>query len=362
MGIPSRIVTCYSSAHDTQGSLTVDVFIDENNKKMDAETSDSVWNYHVWNEVWMDRPDLGVGPNDKSYAGWQVVDATPQEASDNMYRVGPASVMAVKNGEIRRPFDCGFVFSEVNADKVYWRYNGPYQPIKMLRKDTLAIGHLISTKAVLKWEREDITDSYKFAEKSEEERNTMIKALKQSRHAFSRYYLNDNFNEVEFDMHLKDDIKIGESFTIVVRVTNKSEERTHQAIGQINCDTILYTGINGEEVKSIGFEVELKPKQSEFVRLEVQFEDYYKKLNSQAAFNISCAAKVKDTEYEYFAQDDFRVRKPDIKISFQGKVVSQQTVDVIIRLTNPLPIPLRKGTFYIEGPGIEKALRFRVSL
>lgn len=71
-------------------------------------------------------------------------------------------------------------------------------------------------------------------------------------------------------------------------------------------------------------------------------------------------AKVQDTEYEYFAQDDFRVRKPDIKFTFQGDIVSQQPVDVIVRLTNPLPIPVRKGIFYIEGPGIEKALRFKV--
>ncbi|XP_012159747.1 annulin isoform X1 [Ceratitis capitata] len=359
LGIPSRIVTCYSAAHDTQGSLTVDVFIDANNKKLDAETTDSIWNYHVWNEVWMQRPDLGIGPYG-AYGGWQAVDATPQEPSDSMYRVGPASIVAVKNGEILRPFDCGFVYSEVNADKVYWRYNGPYQPIKLLRKDTLAIGHLISTKAVLKWEREDITHTYKYEEKTDEERNIMLRALKQSGHAFSRYYLNDSFNEVEFDMSLKDDIKIGESFTVIVKITNKSKDNTHVATGQLNCDAVLYTGTNADEVKSMPFEIELKPEMSEFVRMEVQFEEYFKKLTSQASFNISCAAKVKGTEYEYYAQDDFRVRKPDIKFTFQGKIVSQQPVDVIVRLSNPLPIPLKKGMFYIEGPGIEKALRFKI--
>ncbi|XP_055916971.1 annulin isoform X2 [Eupeodes corollae] len=360
LGMPSRIVTNYSSAHDTQGSLTVDIFIDQNNRKMEEETSDSIWNYHVWNEIWMDRPDLGVGPNG-SYGGWQAVDATPQESSDEMYRCGPASVAAVKQGEILRPYDCGFLYSEVNADKVYWRYNGPFQPIKLIRKDALAIGHLISTKAVGKWTREDITNTYKFEEKTEEERNTMVKALKQSRHAFSRYYLNDNFNEVEFDMQLKDDIKIGENFTVVVKITNKSKEKEHIAAGYLNADTVLYTGLNNAEVKSIGFEVELKPDTSEYVRMEVNFDDYYAKLLPEAAFNISCSGKVKGTDWEYFAQDDFRVRKPDIKFSFQGKVIAKESVDVIVRLTNPLPIPLKKGLFYIEGPGIEKSLRFKIA-
>lgn len=71
-------------------------------------------------------------------------------------------------------------------------------------------------------------------------------------------------------------------------------------------------------------------------------------------------ASVLDTDYEYFAQDDFRVRKPDIKISLQGEPVSEQEIDVIVRLTNPLPIPLRKGLFQLEGPGIESQILLKV--
>jgi len=90
-------------------------------------------NYHVWNEVWMARPDLNV--LDRS---WQVIDATPQELSEGQFKCGPASVTAVKNGDIRAPYDTAFVYSEVNADKVYWRYYGISQPMKLLRKDTEA--------------------------------------------------------------------------------------------------------------------------------------------------------------------------------------------------------------------------------
>lgn len=133
----------------------------------------------------MDRPDLGL--NNGSYGGWQAVDATPQEMSDGLYRCGPASVRAVKLGEILRPYDCNFLYSEVNADKIFWRYTGPYQPLKLLRKDILGIGLLISTKSVGKWERQDITHLYKFPEKTRDERETMLKALKQSNSTFSRY-------------------------------------------------------------------------------------------------------------------------------------------------------------------------------
>lgn len=213
IGLPSRIITNYSSAHDTQASLTVDYFVDRDGRLMDEMISDSIWNYHVWNEVWMERPDLGMAHG--GYGGWQAVDATPQEMSDNMYRCGPAPVLAVKLGEVLRPYDCNFLYAEVNADKVFWRYDGPSQPLKLLRKDTLGIGHAISTKAVGRWEREDVTSAYKFAEKSSDERDTMAKALKQTNSAYSRYYLNEEFNDVFFDFELLDDIKIGETFNVV---------------------------------------------------------------------------------------------------------------------------------------------------
>lgn len=47
---------------------------------------------------------------------------------------------------------------------------------------------------------------------SEEERATMLKALRQSQSLFSRYYLNDEFNDVTFDFELRDDIVIGQPF------------------------------------------------------------------------------------------------------------------------------------------------------
>lgn len=37
-------------------------------------------NFHVWNDVWMKRPDLPCG-----YDGWQAIDATPQEPSEGNF-------------------------------------------------------------------------------------------------------------------------------------------------------------------------------------------------------------------------------------------------------------------------------------
>ncbi|KAM6412803.1 coagulation factor XIII A chain isoform 2-T3 [Pluvialis apricaria] len=77
LGIPARLVTNYSSAHDNNANLQLDFFLDDEGKVDTKLTKDSVWNYHCWNEAWMTRPDLPVG-----FGGWQVVDGTPQETSD----------------------------------------------------------------------------------------------------------------------------------------------------------------------------------------------------------------------------------------------------------------------------------------
>ena len=50
LGIPARSITNFSSAHDTHGGLTIDTFIGDDGKVVEELNSDSIWNFHVWNE------------------------------------------------------------------------------------------------------------------------------------------------------------------------------------------------------------------------------------------------------------------------------------------------------------------------
>ncbi|RWS19337.1 annulin-like protein, partial [Leptotrombidium deliense] len=51
--------------------------------------------------MWMKRPDLSN--NAWQYGGWQILDGTPQqrsyETNDNLYQLGPAPLVAVKNSK-----------------------------------------------------------------------------------------------------------------------------------------------------------------------------------------------------------------------------------------------------------------------
>ncbi|KAG8446606.1 hypothetical protein GDO86_014162 [Hymenochirus boettgeri] len=171
LGIPARVITNYNSAHNTDGNLCVDLHYDPDGKPLET-SDDSIWNFHVWNEAWFLRKDLG-----HFYGGWQVLDSTPQEQSQDIYRCGPTSVNAVKEGDVELPYDTPFVYCEVNADRVTWLC---YKDGKKERaySDTKAVGQFISTKAVGSNGRLDITHNYKYPEGSEKERTMYDKATR----------------------------------------------------------------------------------------------------------------------------------------------------------------------------------------
>lgn len=72
-------------------------------------------------------------------------------------------------------------------------------------------------------------------------------------------------------------------------------------------------------------------------------------------------ATIVDRNFDYFAQDDFRVRNPDIKIVIDGKPISKQEFSVTVTLENPLPIPLKNGKFYIQSSGLDKQLKIELN-
>ncbi|KAM9296690.1 protein-glutamine gamma-glutamyltransferase E-like [Gastrophryne carolinensis] len=185
LGIPTRVITNFNSAHNTDGNMAIDMHYDSEGKFLEL-SDDSIWNFHVWNESWFMRRDLG-----HYYSGWQVLDSTPQEQSQGFYQCGPTSVIAVKEGDVHLSYDCPFVFAEVNADRVTWVVQKDGSKERAY-SDSKYVGQGISTKAVGSDARVDVTQNYKYLEGSPQERHTFEKASR-----MMSYYkpLKENKNE-----------------------------------------------------------------------------------------------------------------------------------------------------------------------
>ncbi|XP_043914271.1 protein-glutamine gamma-glutamyltransferase K-like [Protopterus annectens] len=346
LGIPSRSVTNFSSAHDTDVSLTMDIFFDENMKSLEDMNYDSVWNFHVWNDCWMARPDLPPG-----YGGWQAVDATPQETSSGTYCCGPASILAIRNGLVFLKHDTPFIFAEVNSDKIYWQRqaDGTFKKLFIEKK---AIGHKISTKAVASNEREDITSLYKHPEGSEEERIAVETASKYGNKP-SIYIDSDMPSDVGIEVQTDEKTTMGSDVVLCVGLTNKSNEQRFVTLF-INTAMMYYTGVLKESFRKEEKAVQLSPYEEARVEMVIKYAEYHEELIDQAAMMFTISGRVQETGQLLATQQTFRLRTPDLEIIPIGGAVVGQEMRAKISFVNPLPKTLTGVYFRVEGPGLHK--------
>ncbi|XP_071813350.1 protein-glutamine gamma-glutamyltransferase K-like isoform X2 [Apostichopus japonicus] len=352
LGIPTRSVTNFSSAHDTDRSVTIDECVDENDDMIDELNYDSVWNFHVWNDCWMARPDLPVG-----FGGWQAIDATPQETSEGIFQTGPASLNAIKQGLIYLPHDAPFVFAEVNADRVYWQCKRKYGDWDMtkIRTVTSDIGKNISTKAVLSAWRHDVTDQYKYPEFSSEERVAVRRAIQYG----SRPEIVEDevmTADVVCELTNKEVLMLGNDFEIEVNLKNNgTESRTVD----LTCilQVCYYTGVRAGLIKKDKQSVTLSAGESKTAKVETTVSEYLDKLVEQSQFKVFVLGKVEETKQLLADQDDFRLETPDLQVKrvSQGAVRVGQAFKVSLSFTNPLNRKLTGCLFMTEGPGLSKA-------
>ncbi|XP_071450028.1 hemocyte protein-glutamine gamma-glutamyltransferase-like [Hetaerina americana] len=361
LGIPSRVVSNLVSAHDANASLTVDKYYNAAMEEIEDDPNnpmgeDSIWNYHVWNDVWMARPDLPKG-----YGGWQAIDATPQETSDGFYQCGPASLEAVKAGAVSYNYDVPFVLAEVNADLIRWKENPAtelgYEKIECHKYH---IGRVVLTKAPWifdpngEMDKEDVTDQYKAKEGTEAERLSLMNAVRGTDRAKRFYALPSTAKEdVTFDLEELDRVPLGDDFSVTVVIENKADEpRNVQAL--LSAGSVFYTGVKAHCVKKASGKFVIKPNSKEVLRLKVTPDEYLEKLVEYCIMKIYAIATVEETRQTWAEEDDFQVLKPIIDIKAPSEGIVKKPMTMTFSFKNPLKKKLTNSKFNFDGPGLTK--------
>lgn len=340
LGIPTRVVTNYYSAHDQNSNLLIEYFRNEFGE-LESGKSEMIWNFHCWVESWMTRPDLTLG-----YEGWQAIDPTPQEKSEGTYCCGPVSVRAIKEGDLSTKYDTPFVFAEVNADVVDWIRQEDGSVHKSINR-SLVVGQKISTKSVGSDGREDITHTYKYPEGSPEEREAFTRAN----------HLNKLAEKEETGVSMR--IRVGESmsmgndFDVFAHIGNDtSESRDCRLL--LCARTVSYNGVLGPECGAENLSLTLDPYSENSIPLRILYEKYNEYLTESNLIKVRGLLVEPASNSYLLAERDVYLENPEIKIRILGEPKQNRKLVAEVSLRNPLSESLNDCVFTLEGAGLTK--------
>ncbi|XP_063064081.1 protein-glutamine gamma-glutamyltransferase 2a isoform X2 [Engraulis encrasicolus] len=335
LGIPCRVVTNFGSAHDTDGNLLIEHIYDDNSEDIG---DDSIWNFHVWIDSWMTRPDVKEG-----FGGWQASDPTPQERSDGIFCCGPVPVTAIKEGELTIKYDAPFVYAEVNADVVTLVRLKNGKTVK-ISEDTTECGRNISTKAVGKDERNDITNVYKYPEGSKEERSVYEKAKHHN-----KLLQKGEEPGVHIKIKIAKSTMIGTDFEVSAIVRNNSPAPKTFLL-MFYARVLNYNGRIGD---TCGFadapELKIEPAQETTTPMKVEYALYGPTITDERLIKLKVLLIDSETRQFHKTDKTIVLDSPKMLINIVGIPKVNQKLTADITLLNPLPVPLQECFFTIKG-------------
>ncbi|XP_028263237.1 protein-glutamine gamma-glutamyltransferase 2-like [Parambassis ranga] len=350
LGIPTRLITNFSSAHDVDGNLSLDFLLDERLESIESrDRQDSSWNFHCWVESWMKREDLPKG-ND----GWQVLDPTPQELSDGEFCCGPCPLTAIKEGNLGVKYDAPFIFAEVNADITYFivQQDGRRQKIRV---DQSSVGRNISTKSVYGDYREDVTLHYKYPEGSKQEREVYEKAGRRATEP-----TNHSVEPGQLQLSIKHAKPVfGTDFDVTVEIKNEGGTDAHAQLTML-VSAVTYSSFHRGECQRQTIAVSVPAHKVHREVLRLHYDDYARCASEHHLIRVRALLDAQGENEPIMTVANIPLSRPELLIQIPGKTVVWDKVTAYISFINPLPVPLKRGVFTVEGAGLLSATQIHV--
>ncbi|XP_068163025.1 protein-glutamine gamma-glutamyltransferase 2-like isoform X2 [Antennarius striatus] len=338
LGIPSRVVTVFNAAHDTDGSRNVEEYYSTKGEKLNL-SKDSIWNFHVWVESWMRRPDLSA-----EFDGWQVVDPTPQEKSAGVFCCGPCPVTAIQQHFLNTQYDSSFVHASVDADIVRLIVRNGHVVGRMVESEW--VGQLIYTKSIGSDKPENLTHSYK-----SKKMFTSIRSPLQSRQMLDGPARISP--SVEVSLNVDGVPSVGDSIIICVTVANKSS-RPRVLVEHLDAQLKEYNRNPRESFWRTHKLVHIQAGEVLKLCHTILPSEYEAVLAGNDIVNVAVVLKDVRTKERFLAVHEFSVSSPLITIQIEGgnNIQMKKEYTTHVSFINMFPKILSGAVLTVEGFGL----------
>ncbi|TKC45879.1 hypothetical protein EI555_009270, partial [Monodon monoceros] len=354
LGVPTRVVSNFHSAHNVDANLTIDTYYDQHAEMLPTQKRDKIWNFHVWNECWMIQKDLPPG-----YNGWQVLDPTPQQTSSGLFHCGPASVKAIREGKVHLPYNTPFVYAEVNADEVVWLLEDG-QAQELLAHIISSIRKEISTKMVGSDQSQNITSSYKYPE----ERSVFMKASWKmlgpwkAPSPFLDLLGSGGFEDqlAQLQLYLTRKAEWGQDLLPKLNAGSLADRAQPQGpiclVMHFCAQTLLHDGGTWEPLWRQIVHLTLDFGEETQWLLLLPYNNYRNKLMDEKLICVSGIAKVEETGRSMLVLKDISLGPPRLSTEVSERAEVGKALRVHILFTNTLSVALSHCTM-VELSGVE---------
>ncbi|KAI6219488.1 Protein-glutamine gamma-glutamyltransferase K [Aphelenchoides fujianensis] len=333
LGICCRTITCVECVHDVEMPLIVDrAFVRSDDgvsfvpmkQNEDAEW-EATWTFHLWVELFARRPDLPDG-----FGGWQVLDPTPQESTEGR-----------------------FFYGQMNTDTVRWFYEHDeetnefrllktdFETTKEKRVHEPGRALLTSNPRAFGFPM-DVSADYRLGAKDAEDFRLHVATIKAAglleRKERIRLLYGAGVEVQSADVfvwvHEIGSVLFGEDIHVHLELTNRASE-SHSVRLSVRIHTRRPNGCLASQINHFRERIELKPHETESLKLFTPIGDYAKHTTSRDFVAVVCAV-VNETDQIFYREEKFELVGHSIAVVAPNAAEVGRPLVGLVVVRNPL--------------------------